>query len=122
MVLPRKPREVVQMWLEALNRADSDVLAGFYAKDAIDLQMNGEQVEGRAAIHAVFTRHFERDRPTRVAENFLKDGEWVVLEWHDPPGGRGCSVFRVPYGRIATQRDDGAAPPSPLTNGTGSTS
>ena len=118
MVLPKKPREVVQMWLEALNRADSDMLAGFYAKDAIYLQMNGEQSEGRAAIQVVFTRHFEKDRLTRMADNFLEDGEWVVLEWHDPQGGRGCSVFHVPYGRIAIQRDYGAASPSPLTNGT----
>ncbi len=93
MVLPRKPREVVQMWLEALNRADSDMLVGFYAKDAIYLQMNGKQVEGRAAIHAIFTRHFERDRPTRVADNFKMENGW---SWngmiHRAEGAALCST------------------------------
>ena len=107
MTLPSKPREVVQAWLKALNRADIETLVALYAKDAIYHQATTVTVVGRDAIRAMFARNFAISRAVCTSENLLEDGEWVILEWRDPKRHRGCSVFHIPYGRILLQRDYG---------------
>ena len=37
-------------------------------------------------------------------ENLFQDGEWVILEWRDPNGLRGCGFFRVRNDQIVFQR------------------
>jgi limonene-1,2-epoxide hydrolase len=107
MTMPTKPREVVQAWLEALNRADAETLVSLYAKDAIYHQATNVTVVGREAIRAMFARSFAGSGASCTSENLLEDGEWVILEWRDPQGHRGCNVFHIPYGRILLQRDYG---------------
>src|SRR3712207_4054805 len=55
-----RPREVVRAWVEAFNRADVDALAGLYEEGAVNHQVAGEPVEGRAAIRAMFADGFAR--------------------------------------------------------------
>ena len=102
---PSKAREVVQAWLEALNRADPEALVALYAKDAIYHEATNITVVGRDTIRAMFARSLEPLRAVRKAENLFEDGAWVILEWRDEEGLRGCNVFHVPYGRIIVQRD-----------------
>ena len=40
----------------------------------------------------------------RIVEHLFQDGEWVVLEWRDPGGLRGCGFFHVENGKISFQR------------------
>ena len=39
-----------------------------------------------------------------IVENIFCQNEWVVLEWKEPLGFRGCEVFRVIDGKIKLQR------------------
>ncbi len=48
------PREVVQAWVDAFNRADADAVASLYTKDATNHQVVRDPVEGRPAIHGKF--------------------------------------------------------------------
>ena len=105
MTMPSKPREVVQAWLEAVNHADADALVALYARDAIYRLATGDSVVGRDAIRAMFARKFGTLPAVCTSENLFEDGEWVILEWRDPQGLRGCNVFHVPYGRILLQSD-----------------
>ena len=98
------PREVVQAWVEAFNRADADEVAAFYTEDAVNHQVAERPVEGRTAIRAMFAREFAAAEMVCIPEHIFEDGEWAILEWRDPKGLRGCGFFRIREGRIAFQR------------------
>ena len=98
------PREVVQAWVDAFNRADVAGLGALYADDAVNHQVVTEPVAGRAAIEAMFRREFARASMVCIAENLFEDGDWAILEWRDPKGLRGCGFFNVVGGLIRFQR------------------
>jgi hypothetical protein len=39
-----------------------------------------------------------------LVENLFVDGDWVILEWKDPLGLRGCGFFQVADDHIRFQR------------------
>jgi limonene-1,2-epoxide hydrolase len=98
------PRQVVEAWVEAFNRADAAALAAMYAEDAINHQVANEPVEGREAIRRMFAEGFAQAEMVCVPENLFEDGDWAILEWRDPLGLRGCGFFQVIGGKIAFQR------------------
>lgn len=99
-----RPREIVEAWVDAFNRADVEALVALYSEDAINHQVAESLVEGRDAIRAMFAEGFTRAELVCIPENLFEDGEWAILEWRDPLGLRGCGFFRVVGGRIAFQR------------------
>jgi limonene-1,2-epoxide hydrolase len=99
-----RPRDVVQTWIDAFNRADVDALSALYRPDAINHQVAESAVHGREAIRAMFEAEFGRAKMVCIPENLFEDGEWAVLEWRDPKGLRGCGFFHVVGGQIAFQR------------------
>ena len=100
----RSAKEVVQLWVEAFNRADVDAIAALYAPDAINHQVVREPVKGRAEIQGMFEREFDQAEMHCIVENIFEDGNWAILEWRDPGGLRGCGFFEVVEGRIRVQR------------------
>lgn len=98
------PRQVVEAWIEAFNRADVDALAALYAQDAINHQVVFEPMVGGAAIRAMFEREFVRAKMICIKDNLFEDGDWAILEWRDPKGLRGCGFFQVIDGKIVFQR------------------
>ena len=98
------PKELVQHWVEAFNRADSDALAAMYAKDAMNHQVAESPVVGRDQIREMFRAGFAAADMHCIVENLFQDGEWAILEWRDPLGLRGCGFFHVVDGKIAFQR------------------
>lgn len=99
-----RPRDVVQAWIDAFNRADVDALASLYTIDATNHQVVRDPVVGREAIRAMFATEFDRAKMVCLVENLFEDGEWAILEWRDPAGLRGCGFFRVVNGQIQFQR------------------
>jgi limonene-1,2-epoxide hydrolase len=99
-----RPRELVQAWVEAFNRADVDALADLYTADAVNHQVVEEPVRGRAAIRRMLEAGFASAKMTCIVENLFEDGDWAILEWKDPLGLRGCGFFHVVGGRIRFQR------------------
>jgi limonene-1,2-epoxide hydrolase len=99
-----KPRQIVQLWVEAFNRADSDSLAAFYAEDAVNHQVAETPVQGKDAIRQMFAAGFASAKMVCIAENVFEDGEWAILEWRDPLGLRGCGFFRIVKDKIVFQR------------------
>lgn len=53
-----RPRELVQLWVEAFNRADADGLASFYSEDAVNHQVAETPVQGKDAIRQMFAAGF----------------------------------------------------------------
>jgi len=99
-----RPKELVQAWVEAFNRADANTLAGFYAENAVNHQVAENPIEGREAIREMFSSGFEAADMVCIVENLFEDGEWVILEWRDPLGLRGCGFFHVIDDKIVFQR------------------
>ena len=100
----RSPKEVVQAWVEAFNRADIEALGDLYAEDATNHQVMWEPLEGRAAICEMLRNEFDRAEMTCLVENLFQDGDTAILAWRDPKGLRGCGFFNVVEGRIQFQR------------------
>jgi hypothetical protein len=99
-----RPRSVVEKWVERFNAADADGLAALYHENAVNHQVANEPVEGKANIHAMFTREFATAKMVCIVEQILEDEPWAILEWKDPLGLRGCGFFRVEDGLIRSQR------------------
>ena len=99
-----KPREVVELWVQAFNRSDADALAAFYSEGAVNHQVAEAPISGRPAIRDMFLAGFASAKMVCIVENIFVDGEWAILEWRDPLGLRGCGFFHVVAGKIVFQR------------------
>jgi limonene-1,2-epoxide hydrolase len=98
------PKQLVQRWVEAFNRADVDALATMYAEDATNHQVAESPVVGREAIRNFFAAGFAAADMHCIVENLFEDSDWAILEWRDPKGLRGCGFFHVANGKIIFQR------------------
>ena len=99
-----RPKEVVQLWVDAFNCHDAEVLVRLYHDDATNHQAANEPVTGAEAIKTMFTEEFSAADMTAIVENIFEDGQWAILEWRDPLGLRGCGFFQVVNGKILFQR------------------
>lgn len=98
------PRELVKAWVDAFNRREVDTLAGFYSETATNHQVAESPITGREAIKTMFRDGFAKAEMVCIPENIFEDGDWVILEWRDPLGLRGCGFFHVIDGMIVFQR------------------
>ena len=98
------PKQLLQQWLDAFNKADAEAIAGLYAPDAINHQVANEPVVGKAAIKEMFATEFATAEMVCIPENIFEDGEWAILEWKDPKGFRGCGFFQIREDKIIFQR------------------
>ena len=88
-----KPCVIVRAWMEALNRADVEALANFYAEDAVNHQMANELVVGRAAIRRMFAEEFAKAEMRYIVGRIFEIDDWAILEWRDSLGLRRCGFF-----------------------------
>lgn len=98
------PKAIMEIWIDAFNKADIARLISLYAADAVNHQVAEAPVKGREAIRQMFEKEFAAVEMTCIVENLFEDGEWGILEWRDPPGLRGCGFFHVIDGKIYFQR------------------
>lgn len=113
---------LLQKWIDAFQRCDSDAVAECYADDAVNLQVAvGVPDVGKEAIRSGNNAFFSAfpDAWSRV-ENLVSEGDWAAWEWvgggtwsgefagHKPTGKsfeiRGCGFFRFRDGKIIEQR------------------
>ncbi len=98
------PKQILQKWLDAFNKADAEAISDLYAEDAINHQVANEPVVGKAAIKNMFTTEFANAEMICIPENIFEDGDWAILEWKDPLGLRGCGFFKIENDKIIFQR------------------
>ena len=99
-----RPKEVVQLWVDAFNKHDVEAITALYHENATNHQVANEPVVGIEAIRTMFTAEFSTSDMTAIVENIFEDGQWAILEWRDPLGLRGCGFFQVVNGKILFQR------------------
>ena len=99
------PKSIIEKWVTAFNNADTDILESLYADNAINHQMPNKPIVGRQAIGQMFRDDFASSPDMHcIPEQIIEQGDWAVLEWHDPKGFRGCGFFEVKNGLIQIQR------------------
>lgn len=99
-----RPKQIVQQWVDAFNKADVETLSELYHSNAINHQVAKAPVEGKKAIRKMFEREFSQAEMVCIPENLFEDGEWAIPEWKDPLGLRGCGFFHIQNGKIIFQR------------------
>ena len=97
-------KELIIQWVEAFNKKDADLIAELYADNAVNYQVPNGPVEGKKAIKDMFSDEFSQLDMVCIIENIFEDGDWVILEWKDPLGLRGCGFFNIQNERIIFQR------------------
>ena len=100
----QRPKDIVQLWVDAFNAGDAEALAALYHPDAVNHQVANDPVCGRAAIREMFIGEFAAAKMVCIVENLFEDGQWAILKWRDPLGLRGCGFFQVVNGKILLQR------------------
>lgn len=98
------PKQILQKWIDAFNRADVEAIADLYAENAVNHQVANEPVIGKTAIKQMFANEFAQAEMVCIPENIFADGEWAILEWKDPKGLRGCGFFHIVNDKIIFQR------------------
>lgn len=99
-----KPKDLLEKWIEIFNSGNAEQLSDLYHDDAINHQVAEEPVSGKKAIKEMFAREFASAEMVCIPENIFEDGDWVILEWKDPKGLRGCGFFQIIGGKIKFQR------------------
>jgi limonene-1,2-epoxide hydrolase len=98
------PKQVLEKWIDAFNKADLDAIAELYHDNAINHQVANEPVVGKSSIKKMFDTEFQTAEMTCIPESIFQDGEWAILEWKDPNGLRGCGFFQIQNDKIVFQR------------------
>lgn len=99
-----KPKKLIELWVEAFNKGDADIIAELYHDDAINHQVANEPIIGKTAIRKMFENEFEQSEMTCIVENIFEDKDWGILEWKDPLGLRGCGFFHIVDAKLKLQR------------------
>ncbi|MFC2151663.1 ester cyclase [Bacteroidota bacterium] len=97
-------KDLILRWIDTFNKADAEQIAEFYHEDAINHQVTNEPIQGKDAIKEMFKNEFVVAKMVCIVENIFEDGDWVILEWKDPLGLRGCGFFQIINGKIKFQR------------------
>ena len=99
-----KSKEVVEKWVNIFNSGNAREIANLYHEDAVNHQVTDKPVEGKNNILKMFTKEFAQAEMVCIVENIFVDNDWVILEWKDPNGLRGCGFFNIVDGKIKFQR------------------
>lgn len=99
-----KPKDLILKWVELFNQGNVDEIAELYHEDTINHQIANEPIEGKEAVREMFATEFAATSMTCIIENIFEDKDWVILEWKDPLGLRGCGFFHIINGKIKFQR------------------
>jgi SnoaL-like domain len=95
---------VLDRWITAFNKSDAEAISALYAEEAVNHQVANKPVVGRTAIRQMFVAEFSATTMVCIPEHIFEDGEWVILEWRDPMGFRGCGFFHIADDKIIFQR------------------
>lgn len=102
--MKKKPKDILLLWIDLFNMADAASIAELYAEDAVNYQVAESPVEGKANIREMFEKEFALAKMVCIPQNIFEDGEWVILEWKDQLGLRGCGFFHIKNDNIIFQR------------------
>ena len=54
----QRPKDIVQLWVDAFNAGDAEAIAALYHPDAVNHQVANDPIRGQAAIREMFIGEF----------------------------------------------------------------
>ena len=89
-----RPKEVVQLWVDAFNKHDVEAITALYHENATNHQVANEPVVGIEAIRTMFTAEFSTSDMTAIVENIFEMGNGQSLNGEIHWGYGGVVFFR----------------------------
>ena len=99
-----KPKEIIEKWVALFNTLDYEGISDLYAGNSINHQTPIGIIEGKENIKQVCKNEFEQYEMVCIIDNIFEDGNVGILEWKDPKGLRGCTLFWFEHDKIIYQR------------------
>ncbi|NCV87200.1 MAG: nuclear transport factor 2 family protein [Oxalobacteraceae bacterium] len=99
-----RPKDVLQKWVELFNQYDYNGLSELYAEDCTNHQTPIGIIKGKENIKQLFKNEFEQFEMVCIIDNIFEDGNVGILEWKDPKGLQGCTLFWFEQNKIVFQR------------------
>ena len=96
--------EIATAWLQTYNEGNAQALAQFYHPEAVHDRVADITLEGSAAIRKKYEEEFATARLQCRIENIHEADPWIILEWQDSMGFRGCVFFKIENQQIVHQK------------------
>ena len=71
------PKQVLEKWLDAFNKTDTETISNLYADNATNHQVPNEPIIGKEAIRQMFSTEFANAEMVCIPENIFEDGDWL---------------------------------------------
>ena len=86
-------KDVLEKWIDAFNKADTESIAELYSDDAVNHQVALEPVVGKEAIKQMFENEFSKVEMVCIPENIFQNiKQRIPLELMDTKTySMGCS-------------------------------
>lgn len=97
-------KDIAMEWLRCYNQGDAKALSGFYHENAVNDRVADVALKGRDAIEQRYTDEFAVLRMQVSPEKVYEADPWIIVEWKDQLGFRGCLFFQFEDEKIIHQR------------------
>ena len=88
-------KSIITQWVEFFNAGDASALSFLYHSSAIKEFATGKRIEGRKNIWDTYKQEFSSAKMVCIVDRMQASDDMATLEWKDPLGLRGCSIFKI---------------------------
>jgi hypothetical protein len=88
-------KSIITQWVEFFNAGDANALSALYHSSGIKEFATGKKIDGQKNIENTYRQEFSRAKMVCIVDRMLASDDVVTLEWKDPLGLRGCSIFKI---------------------------
>jgi hypothetical protein len=89
------PKSIITQWVEFFNAGDASALSALYHSSAVKEFATGKKIDGQKNIGETYKQEFSGVKMVCIVDRILVSDDMVTLEWKDPFGLRGCSIFDI---------------------------
>jgi hypothetical protein len=95
---------VIKKWVDKFNEGNATSISGLYHVDGIKEFATGKILKGQQQILDIYEQEFQATKMECIVDRLIAADNTVTLEWKDPLGLRGCSIFTLENGLIVYER------------------
>ncbi len=88
-------KSIITRWLEFFNAGNASALSALYHSRGVKEFATGKKIDGQKNIEDTYRQEFSNAKMVCIVDRMLASDDVVTLEWKDPLGLRGCSIFKI---------------------------
>lgn len=97
-------KQIVEKFVSYYNDQKLENLMELYDDEAINDQTALKPIHGKEAIRKMLQGQFSRMKAYCIIQNMIEQDNFVCMEWTDPTGFRGCTIFFFKENKISIQK------------------